>query len=405
MTDKTAYDIVVYATIIHNSTIFSYYIYKLFRTRKERAVLTIEWLSLFVLFTMTSYPISIIVSFNWSVNISLMIYSSTKLSTYNFALERLFIYSVNDAGFSMLTTYQKCGFRFLLCALTTPICLLCLVSEIYSDYISISAILLPLISIVDLIINLLISVLLTRRLSTMSSKRQQLLKRFVTLSLISIIWTQFCLISAMSFGFRFKYFWMSIETICTIHFVLLAFIYDDKLCICHCNLWNKCYELNKLWFCLRCHCFCEIKNIVQIKKNIIGNNNVSIELNKVKTMITINNECEIIEHENTDETDTQITPLVKLRLRAITPSKIETSDTIKHVKHLYGISTISGNDDEQKIKPFEITVEQQDVMQGHNIISPLITPSSTSIGTSGGKMVTDSKSSVYKAPAMESVTE
>eukprot|EP01084_Bolivina_argentea_P306275 529233_1 len=296
--------LITIAALINNVILFVYYVYKIFKTHKQRTILKIEWITLFGVFTMMLYSMSTIITFfphltstSWVINISISLYCFTKLSLYIFLLERLFMYLVNSEGVSTFNPFYITVYRLLLLAWVSIPILLCFIFNQHS-------IVFALIAVGDLIINCLFSALLSRKLFItihINNNIQNSLKGFVLLSFIATITTQIYLLVILCTNFRFIIIFMSLDSVTCAYCILLSNLYNDI----HIEI-----KINKVFLqILACICLFPVSNTNQM----------------------ISSEIRLHVPEDSDVTiEPKRTPeLRKAKLVSETP------DTIAHVRYLY----------------------------------------------------------------------
>eukprot|EP01084_Bolivina_argentea_P077209 139989_1 len=327
----------VLVVLVHNVIMFGYHLYgALGRNKSSRLynTLSIEWLSVFSLFNMlilSAYATFIVFPCypsswcNWVLNISVIIYTCSKVSTYIFFLERLFIIinSIQTLIPAQITTCQMQILRIFIVLwglfATISTCVsgngyysidqaMCMYN--YPTFIPIFVIL------GDCSIGTMICIILSRtlisipslscnnsnKISEISSKTGNttafetiniehtnvsvqmnevdqseewisensknnnasliiLLKRFAWLSFIALFSTQFNLLMCVILGLGML--WIVLDSVINAWCVLFTFTQNNK---CYGIIYNKllmniCMGY-KCLLCYSCNCFCKVNKII-----------------------------------------------------------------------------------------------------------------------------------------------
>jgi len=256
---------------VHNIaclTLFSHHL-----CTNKRKIFRIEWLALFSLTCCVILSGSIIGNLypfrttdtmciyvlTWSTST----YAILKYSIYNFFLHRLFM--INKRRFTnfQIKLSRICLFVWL--SINIFFCIMYGSNSYYSIEHQICSPRFPpyvpaLVSLVDLIISITISVLLCRALLSMANVDDNfiLLKKFVLLSFIAIITTQISLIVTIILSFGS--FWLTLDSAIAAWCVLLTFGHNKRLVNVYnllCGRCHGCFRGNCL-LCFACNCCCSV---------------------------------------------------------------------------------------------------------------------------------------------------
>eukprot|EP01084_Bolivina_argentea_P077210 139996_1 len=321
----TKYTILV--VLVHNVTIFVYNLYGSFRRNKTNRLyntLSIEWLSIFSLSNMV--VLSVYAAFvvfpcyphswcNWVLNIGTISYTWSKLSTYIFFLERLFVIikGIQTLIPAQITTCQIQISRIFIAlwAIFTTI-LICVYGNGYYSIDQHMCMLnyppmVPIFIILgDFIVGSIICIILSRTLISISSNKSNkpneissktgnttitlavdqsvqsisehienntynasfdcLLKRFTWLSFIALFSSQFSILMSIILGLGAV--WVIIDSAINGWCVLFTFTQNNNKCygiIYNKLLMNICMGY-KCLLCYSCDCICKVNKILKNAK-------------------------------------------------------------------------------------------------------------------------------------------
>ena len=360
-------------TFVHNIVCLTIFSYNIFISNRSRSIHRIEWISLFTLLTILIFSCSILCilyPFNstqtaciYIVTFSTIAYSLSKLSLYNFFLERLFI--ITNKASIQTDTFSTRNIKIWRIALYLWALFISslFITFGHNAYFSQNQqfcfskyppFVLGIVSLGDLIISLSISILLCRALlfaihqncgDQQIQNEYILLKKFVLLSVIAVITTQLSLI--VTIVLSFGTLWTSLDSVINVWCILLSFGHSQKLNKVYnaiCGRMHACFGWNQCLLCFACNCWCAVVQVPRTR--------------------TIHSESNVIEETrpssitgDTTTTDGTVTIVQPPKLRqSITKMDISTTTNSNSIQ-LRIQSTIQlsiGNDGSANVKSVDV---------------------------------------------------